>query len=67
MHPHVQKLIIFGLITLFVLSWSIFLLPRRAPLSVNQEEPADETGESAIYNATLGVSIFNPYCPLVIS
>ena len=55
MHPHIQKLLVFGLIALFVLSWSSFLLPRRAPLPLNPEPEEEDIGESAIYNTTLGV------------
>ncbi len=54
MHAHVQKLVIFGLITLLILSWSSFLIPRQVSPAPDQEtvKPIDE---SPIYNQTLGV------------
>jgi len=54
MHPNVQKLLVFGLITFFVVTWSSFLgqggLPSKAEETKKSKNP--------ILNSTLGV------CPL---
>ncbi len=54
MHPNVQKLVVFGLTALFIISWSSFLLPNSGLLALRPER-ADALQENPIYNNTLGV------------
>ena len=60
MHPQIQKVVIFGLVTLFIVSWSSFLLPRRTTLSPDAEI-TQNLGESPIFNETLGVPMPNQH------
>ncbi|KAL6716211.1 hypothetical protein ACLMJK_005777 [Lecanora helva] len=53
MHPLVQKVAIFGLITLFIVSWSTFLLPHRTS-SLPESQSLEKSDDNPIYNETLG-------------
>lgn len=45
-----QKLLVFGLIVLFIISWSIFLLRGRSSSESNRPE-----SDNSVFNTTLGV------------
>ena len=49
---YLQKLLVFGLIVLFIVSWSIFLLPSRSSSESRRPEP-----DTSVFNTTLGVCL----------
>ena len=57
MNPHVQKAVIFGLVLLFLIAWTTFLLPQSRLPTIHRNKKQNTTIADPIDNATLGVSL----------
>lgn len=60
MHPNIQKLIIFGLVTLFLISWTSFIRQSGLSSFTHHEAEKTEPSRNPIDNSTLGVRLPEP-------